>query len=102
MGHLSLSLSSIEEEEAVARANGLKYGLGASVFTENLYKRLRMAADIEAGMVWINSSQDCDFRVLLAASSKVALVENWAKLAWKLTLRSKLFTSILEAGCRLA
>ena len=22
-----------------------------------------MAAEIEAGMVWVNSSQDCDFRV---------------------------------------
>ena len=51
------------EEEAIARANDSTYGLGASVFTENLSKGLRVAAEIEAGMVWVNSSQDCDFRV---------------------------------------
>ena len=51
------------EKEAIARANHSTYGLGASVFTENLSKGLRMAAEIETGMVWINSSQDCDFRV---------------------------------------
>ena len=52
-----------EEEQAIARANNSTYGLGASVFTNDLSKGLRMAAEIEAGMVWINSSQDCDFRV---------------------------------------
>jgi aldehyde dehydrogenase (NAD+) len=52
-----------DETEAIARANDSIYGLGASVFTENLSKAHRMAAEIEAGMVWINSSQDCDFRV---------------------------------------
>ena len=51
------------DEEAIARANDLTYGLGALVFTENLSKGLRVAAEIEAGMVWVNSSQDCDFRV---------------------------------------
>ena len=51
------------EEEAIARANDSTYGLGASVFTENLSKGLRVAAEVEAGMVWVNSSQDCDFRV---------------------------------------
>ena len=51
------------EAEAIARANDSTYGLGASVFTENLSKGLRVAAEIEAGMVWVNSSQDCDFRV---------------------------------------
>ena len=51
------------EEEAIAQANNSIYGLGASVFTENLSRGLRVAREIEAGMVWINSSQDCDFRV---------------------------------------
>jgi aldehyde dehydrogenase (NAD+) len=52
-----------DEEEAISRANDSTYGLGAAVFTENLRKAHRVAAEIEAGMVWINSSQDCDFRV---------------------------------------
>jgi len=51
------------EEEAVRRANDTTYGLGSSVFTENLKKAHRVARDIEAGMVFINSSNDSDFRI---------------------------------------
>lgn len=52
-----------DEEEAVARANDTTYGLGSAVFTQNLERAHRVASEIEAGMVWINSSQDCDPRV---------------------------------------
>ncbi|KAI5924851.1 aldehyde dehydrogenase domain-containing protein [Camillea tinctor] len=51
------------EEEAVALANDTTYGLGAAVFTTDLERAHRVAADIAAGMVWVNSSQDCDPRV---------------------------------------
>ncbi|KAJ4157831.1 mitochondrial aldehyde dehydrogenase [Fusarium falciforme] len=51
------------EEEAIELANDTTYGLGAAAFTTNLEKAHRVAAEIEAGMVWINSSQDCDPRV---------------------------------------
>ncbi|RFU28415.1 hypothetical protein B7463_g7914, partial [Scytalidium lignicola] len=51
------------EEEAVTRANDTTYGLGAAVFTQDIKRAHRVAADIEAGMVWINSSNDSDFRI---------------------------------------
>lgn len=52
------------EEEAVRRANDTTYGLGSSVFTRDLTRAHRVARQIEAGMVWINSSNvDDDFRV---------------------------------------
>ena len=51
------------EEEAIERANDTTYGLGSSVFTENLTKAHRVARAIEAGMVWINSSNDSDYRI---------------------------------------
>ncbi|KAH0033319.1 aldehyde dehydrogenase, partial [Aureobasidium melanogenum] len=51
------------EDEAVTRANNTTYGLGAAVFTEDLQRAHRVSAEIEAGMVWVNSSQDCDPRV---------------------------------------
>lgn len=51
------------EEEAVERANDTTYGLGAAVFTENLTKAHRVARNIEAGMVWVNSSNDSDARI---------------------------------------
>ena len=51
------------EEEAIERANDTTYGLGSAVFTENLTKAHRVARAIEAGMVWINSSNDADYRI---------------------------------------
>jgi aldehyde dehydrogenase (NAD+) len=52
-----------DEEEAIRRANDTTYGLGAAVFTRDLESAHRVAAEIESGMVWINSSQDCDPRI---------------------------------------
>lgn len=51
------------EEEAIERANDSMYGLGSAIFTENITKAHRVARYIEAGMVWINSSNDSDFRI---------------------------------------
>jgi aldehyde dehydrogenase (NAD(P)+) len=51
------------EDEAVNRANDTTYGLGAAVFTKDLARAHRVARRIEAGMVWVNSSNDSDFRV---------------------------------------
>ena len=52
-----------EEADAIREANDTVYGLGAAVFTKDLERAHRVAADIESGMVWVNSSQDCDPRV---------------------------------------
>jgi acyl-CoA reductase-like NAD-dependent aldehyde dehydrogenase len=42
------------EEEAVALANDSDFGLGASVWTADRSRGERIAARLEAGMVWIN------------------------------------------------
>lgn len=42
------------EEEALAMANSVKYGLASSVWTTNLKRAHRVAEKIEAGIVWIN------------------------------------------------
>ncbi|KAM0279918.1 hypothetical protein ACHAQH_004359 [Verticillium albo-atrum] len=52
-----------DEGEAVALANDSSYGLGAAVFTRDLALAHRVARDVEAGMVWVNSSNDSDYRV---------------------------------------
>ena len=51
------------EDEAVTRANDTTYGLGAALFTKDIERAHRVANEIEAGMVWINSSNDSDFRI---------------------------------------
>lgn len=39
-------------------ANDTSYGLGASVFTKDIRKGHRVARKLQAGQVWINSSND--------------------------------------------
>ena len=51
------------EEEALRMANDTTYGLGSAVFTRDLERAHRVAARIEAGMVWVNSSNDSDCHV---------------------------------------
>jgi aldehyde dehydrogenase (NAD+) len=51
------------EEEAIEMANDTTYGLGAAVFTKDIARSHRVAREIEAGMVWVNSSNDSDMRI---------------------------------------
>lgn len=41
-------------EEAIASANASVYGLGASVWTKNLYTTRKVFDEIHAGIVWVN------------------------------------------------
>jgi betaine-aldehyde dehydrogenase len=43
------------EAEAIARANNSRFGLAAGVFTTNLQKGHRVAAQLKAGICWINN-----------------------------------------------
>ncbi|MDX1610269.1 MAG: betaine-aldehyde dehydrogenase, partial [Halofilum sp. (in: g-proteobacteria)] len=44
-----------DEAEALRRANDTEYGLAAGVFTRDLARGHRVAAALEAGVVWINN-----------------------------------------------
>ena len=43
------------EEEVLRMANATDYGLSATLWTENLSRAHRMAKEIEAGIVWVNT-----------------------------------------------
>lgn len=43
------------EDEAIAIANDTRYGLTAAVWTQNVGRAHRVAAQIEAGTVWVNT-----------------------------------------------
>ncbi|KAH6628978.1 aldehyde dehydrogenase domain-containing protein [Boeremia exigua] len=51
------------DDEAVAMANDSDYGLSAAFFTKDVSRAHRVAKRLEAGTVWINSSNDTDYRV---------------------------------------
>jgi aminomuconate-semialdehyde/2-hydroxymuconate-6-semialdehyde dehydrogenase len=42
------------EEEVVGLANSTKYGLSATVWTENLGRAHRIGAQLNSGIVWVN------------------------------------------------
>jgi aminomuconate-semialdehyde/2-hydroxymuconate-6-semialdehyde dehydrogenase len=44
-----------QEEQAIALANDSPYGLATSIWTENLTRAHRVAAQIEVGITWVNS-----------------------------------------------
>jgi betaine-aldehyde dehydrogenase len=44
-----------DDDEALAIANGTDYGLGSGLWTKDLARAHRIARELHAGMVWINS-----------------------------------------------
>ena len=51
------------EEDVINMANSTKYGLSASVFTKDVSRAHRVAAEIDAGIVWVNTWMLRDLRI---------------------------------------
>lgn len=45
-------------EEGLKLANDTSYGLGSAVFTQDVRKAHQIARKLQAGQVWVNSSND--------------------------------------------
>ena len=52
------------EDEVLGYANSVRYGLSASVWTENLSRAHRIASKLESGFVWVNTWMLRDLRTL--------------------------------------
>ncbi len=50
------------DEEALALANNVRYGLSSTIWTNNLNRSMHLAKHIQAGIVWINTWMMRDLR----------------------------------------
>ncbi len=61
------------EEEIIQRANQVRYGLSASIWTNDLTQAHRVAKNLQVGQVWINSWMLRDLRVPFGGSKSSGL-----------------------------
>ena len=62
-GPVLVAMSFRTPEEAVALANNTRYGLAATIWSENINLALDIAPKIKAGVVWINGTNNFDAAV---------------------------------------
>ncbi|VAW21911.1 Aldehyde dehydrogenase [hydrothermal vent metagenome] len=62
-GPVLVAMSFRTPDEAVALANNTKYGLAATIWSENLNLALDIAPRIKAGVVWVNCTNQLDAAV---------------------------------------
>jgi aldehyde dehydrogenase (NAD+) len=62
-GPVLVAMSFRTPDEAVALANNTKYGLAATIWSENINLALDIAPKIKAGVVWINGTNNFDAAV---------------------------------------
>lgn len=59
-GPVAVSMTFRTPEEAVQLANHTRYGLAASIWSENINLALDLAAKVQAGIVWVNCTNVMD------------------------------------------
>ena len=57
-GPVLTTLKFTDEADALEKANGVAFGLAAYLWTSNVGRAMRMARDLDAGMVWVNSENN--------------------------------------------
>ena len=57
-GPVLTAIEFADEAEAVSIANGVRYGLAAYVWTNDSGRGIRLARELEVGMVWVNSENN--------------------------------------------
>ena len=62
-----------DEREAVQLANATDYGLAASIWSADIGRCLRVAADIDAGLVWVNAWMMRDLRTPMGGMKRSGL-----------------------------
>ena len=81
-GPVLVAMSFRTPEEAVQLANNTKYGLAATIWSENINLALDIAPKIKAGVVWINGTNNFDAAVGFGGYKESASAARAARKAW--------------------
>ncbi|KAI9146709.1 putative aldehyde dehydrogenase FUS7 [Paramyrothecium foliicola] len=65
------------EEEVINRANNTTLGLGASVWSNDIYKAVRMGKEIQSGSIWINTHFDISPIAPFAGHKQSGIGSEW-------------------------
>lgn len=71
------------EDDVIERANALKTGLGASVWSKDLERAERMARQLDAGSVWVNSHFDVAPHVPFGGCKESGIGREWGLEGFK-------------------
>jgi acyl-CoA reductase-like NAD-dependent aldehyde dehydrogenase len=72
-------LSWKDEEEVIVRANNTKMGLGASVWSTDLDQAARIARQLEAGSVWVNTHLEVSPNAPFGGHKESGVGYEWSK-----------------------
>jgi acyl-CoA reductase-like NAD-dependent aldehyde dehydrogenase len=70
-------------DDAVRRANDTRYGLGGSVWTNDLEKGARIAAQLEVGTAWVNQHRTPDPFIPFGGAKESGLGREYSSLGLK-------------------
>src|SRR5690606_22314646 len=88
-GPVAAVITARDEQEAIALANNNRYGLGASVWTRDPQRGERVAREIAAGSVFVNSLVRSDQRLPFGGIKKSGYGRELSELGIKEFLNAK-------------
>ncbi len=95
-GPVLVAMSFRTPEEAVALANNTRYGLAATIWSENINLALDIAPKLKAGVVWVNGTNQFDAAVGFGGYKESGFgreggregMASYLKPAWEKSLKS--------------
>ncbi|KAH9907583.1 Aldehyde/histidinol dehydrogenase [Xylariomycetidae sp. FL2044] len=71
------------EDEVIERVNGTVYGLGASVWSKDVPRAQRIAEQLEAGSIWVNTHFEVEPNVPYGGHKQSGLGMDWGEVGLK-------------------